>query len=93
MGILYDQHGVLDMNDAIMRDVVAEQLNLKDVDEFFSILAPIGLIDLELYRSMNHVANKGVCDQLEYKRQKSEAGKLGGKAARSKTESKKKSKP
>ena len=77
LGILYDQHGILDMNNQLMRDVIAQELELEDVDEFFTILADIGLIDSELYHAANHVVNHGVCDELDYHKQKSEAGKKG----------------
>lgn len=77
LGILYDQGGILDMNSQPMRDVIASELELEDVDEFFSILADIGLIDPELYHSMSHVVNHGVCDELNYYRAKSEAGRKG----------------
>ena len=78
LGILYDQHGILDMNNQLMRDVIAQELELDDVDEFFTILAEIGLIDSELYHSANNVVNHGVCDELEYRKSKSDAGKMGG---------------
>lgn len=77
LGMLYDQHGVIDMGNAIMRETVCDELDLEDADEFFTMLAAIGLIDAELYQGMSHVVNKGVCEQLEYKRAKSEAGKKG----------------
>ena len=77
LGILYDQDGLLDMSNQCMRDVIASELELDDVDEFFTILADIGLIDSELYHAANHVVNHGVCDELDYHKQKSEAGKKG----------------
>ena len=77
LGILYDQHGRIDVGNQMWRDAIADDLDLDDVDEFFAILADIGLIDAELYHSMNIVANNGVCEQLDYMKQKSEAGKKG----------------
>lgn len=77
LGMLYDENGMLDMNDQDMRDVVAEQLELDDVDGFFSTLSRIGLIDRTLYETMSHVVNKGVADELEYRNQKKAAGKKG----------------
>lgn len=77
LGMLYDENGMLDMNDQDMRDVVAEQLELDDVDGFLSTLSRIGLIDRTLYETMSHVVNKGVADELEYRNQKKAAGKKG----------------
>lgn len=77
LGILYDQHGIIDMSDSLNRQVIAKELCLDDVDEFFNMLAGLGLIDSELYHATNQVANKGVCDQLEFKHQKSLAAQKG----------------
>jgi len=77
LGMLYDEGGVLDMNDQDMRDIVADELELEDVDGFFTELAKVGLIEKELYHSMNHVVNDGVCSEIEYRKKKSEAGKKG----------------
>lgn len=77
LGMLYDENGILDMNAKDMREIVAEELELEDVDGFFTELAGIGLIDRELYFSMSHVVNNGVCDELEYRKKKSAAGKKG----------------
>ena len=78
LGMLYDENGILDMNCQDMREIVADELDLEDVDEFFIGLADIGLIDKELYHGLSHVVNKGVVEQIEYRVKKSEAGKLGG---------------
>lgn len=77
LGMLYDEKGILDMNDAEMREIVCEELELDDADHFFTVLADIGLIDKELYHSMNHVVNRGVLEQIEYRVKKSDAGKKG----------------
>lgn len=77
LGMLYDEHGILDMTDREMQEIVAEELDLEDVDEFFIELGKLGLIDEEVYRSLGHVVNHGVCDEVEYRRKKSEAGKKG----------------
>ena len=77
LGMLYDEKGILDMGDAEMREIVAEELEVDDVDGFFCELAKLGLIDGELYHSMSHVVNRGVCDELEYRKKKSEAGRKG----------------
>ena len=75
LGMLYDEGGMLDMNDVLLREIVAEELELSDVDEYFTALAEIGLIEQGLYYSLNHIVNNGVCEQIEYRRKKSEAGK------------------
>lgn len=80
LGILYDADGCIDMNDQAMRDVIADELELEDVDEFFTVLAQIGLIDRTMYETMGHVASNGVAEQIAYKKQKQEAGQKGGKA-------------
>ena len=77
LGMLYDEGGVLDMNDKDMVEIVADELELEDVDEFFTELARLGLVDKELYDSMSHVVNKGVCDEIAYRKRKSDAGKKG----------------
>ena len=86
LGILYDSDGVLDMSDASMREIIADELELQDTDEFFTILAHIGLIDRTLYETMSHVVNKGVVAELEYHKQKSDAGIKSGKARKKKRE-------
>lgn len=82
LGMLYDEKGILDMNDAEMVEIVCEELELDDADHFFTVLADIGLIDKELYHSMNHVVNRGVLEQIEFRVSKSNAGKKSGEARR-----------
>ena len=77
LGMLYDEHGLIDLNDDLARSVVCDELELDEPGEFFSQLAQIGLIDKQLYEQANHVVNSGVCEQLEYYKTKSEAGKKG----------------
>ena len=84
LGMLYDEKGILDMSDAEMREIAADELELEDVDEFFTELADIGLIDKELYHAMSHVVNKGVVEQIEFRKSKSNAGKKSGEARRKK---------
>ena len=84
LGMLYDEKGILDMSDAEMVEIVCEELELDDADHFFTVLADIGLIDKELYHSMNHVVNRGVLEQIEYRVSKSNAGKKSGEARRNK---------
>lgn len=77
LGMLYDEDGVLDMSDSTMREIVAEELELDDVDGFFTELARIGLIDPKLYSELSHVVNDGVCSEIEYRKKKAEAGAKG----------------
>lgn len=82
LGMLYDEKGILDMSDAEMVEIVCEELELDDADHFFTVLADIGLIDKELYHSMNHVVNRGVLEQIEFRVNKANAGKKSGEARR-----------
>lgn len=77
LGMLYDEGGMLDMNDEDMRWIVADELDLEDTDEFFTGLANLDLIDRDMYDNLNHVTNRGVCDEIAYKKRKSDAGKKG----------------
>ena len=79
LGMLYDEHGLIDLNDNATNLVVQMELELltEEMPKFFELLAEVGLIDSELYHSLNHVVNSGVCEELEYRKQKSEAGKKG----------------
>ena len=76
LGMLYDEDGLIDMNDDLMRQMVSSQLDLDDVDGFLGFLAKIGLIEPSFWE-LGHVVNHGVCDELEYRKQKSDAGKKG----------------
>ena len=80
LGMLYDEGGILDMADPDMVEIVADELELDDVDEFFTELAKVGLINRELYEGLNHVVNDGVCDEIAYRKKKSEAGRKGNDA-------------
>lgn len=79
LGMLYDEHGLIDLNDNATNMVVQMELELltEEMPKFFELLAEVGLIDSELYHSLNHVVNSGVCEELEYRKQKSEAGIKG----------------
>lgn len=86
LGMLYDADGVLDMNDRCMIEIVADELELTDVDEYFTQLANLGLIEADRYHAKNLVINRGVCDELEYRKTRSEVGKMGGRPKKPKTE-------
>lgn len=89
LGMLYDENGILDMSDAEMREIICEELELEDADEFFTTLAEIGLIDKELYNSLSHVVNNGVLEQIEYRKKKSDAAKKGNQKRWGKTANRK----
>ena len=77
LGMLYDEHGTMDMDDEDTRWMVGRELELDDLDGFMDDLAAVGLIDGRLWKTMRHVVNDGVCDELEYRRKKAEAGRKG----------------
>ena len=77
LGMLYDDHGLLDMGDEATRWMVARELDLEDVDGFMDALASVGLIDRQIYEAQGHVMNDGVCDEIEYRKRKAEAGRKG----------------
>jgi hypothetical protein len=82
LGMLYDSNGVLDVSDDVTREIVAEELSLTNMEEFetfFRALSNLGLIEPKLY-AQGHIVNDGVCEQLAYRRTKSEAGKRGGRS-------------
>lgn len=84
LGMLYDSDGVLDLSNVCIREIVAEELELEDLDAYFLDLCRLNLIDATMYNKKNHVIVQGVCEQLEYRRKKSEAGKTGGRTPKSK---------
>ena len=88
LGMLYDENGLLDLNDVTTREIVLEELELDDADEFFTELGKMGLINADIYKATNHVVNNGVCEQLDYRKKKSEAGKKGLEKRWSKTSGK-----
>ena len=75
---LYDSDGVYLIDKPVFKQVLADELetDLDGLDLFLKSCAECGLIDSGLLE-IGHVVSKTVCDQLEYDRQKSEAGKKG----------------
>lgn len=79
MSILYDVDGLYDMNAKGKRRYLMRELEIAtddDLDEFLSICAECDLISGEMLE-MGHVVSRGVSEQLNYYKQKSEAGKKG----------------
>ena len=78
MSILYDVDGLYDISTKAKRRYLCKELELDDtaLDGFLSLCAECDLISGELLK-MNHVVSPGVSEQLDYYKQKSEAGKKG----------------
>ena len=79
MSILYDVDGLYDLNAKGKRRYLMRELEIgsdEELDEFLSICAECDLISGEML-DMGHVVSRGVSEQIEYYRQKSEAGKKG----------------
>lgn len=78
MAILYDVGGCFMVDTPIKRRYLMKELELDSdgLDGFLKACADCELIDSGLLE-MGHVVSKGVCDQMEYRKQKSEAGKKG----------------
>ena len=78
MSILYDSDGLVDVTSKARKSYLMRELELtsEELDEFLDACAECDLIDRELL-GVGHVVSRGVCDQLEYHKRKSEAGKKG----------------
>lgn len=79
LGILYDSDGVFDLTKSGRTEYLAHELELTtdELDVFLISAAECELIDANLLQ-VGHVVSHGVCEQLEYQKQKSESGKMGG---------------
>jgi len=77
MSIIYDSDGAIIMDKLKTRYLMKElELSQDGLNEFLEQCADCELIDSELLKG-GHIVSKGICEQLEYARQKSEAGKKG----------------
>lgn len=79
MSILYDVDGLYDMNAKGKRRYLMRELEIAtddDLDEFLSICAECDLISGEMLE-LGHIVSRGVSEQIDYYKQKSEAGKKG----------------
>ena len=79
MSILYDVDGLYDMNAKGKRRYLMRELEIAsddDLDEFLGICAECDLISGEMLE-LGHIVSRGVSEQIDYYRQKSEAGKKG----------------
>ena len=79
MSILYDVGGLYDVTTKAKRRYLMRELELADDEELSAFLtncAECELISGDLL-SIGHVVSPGVSEQLDYYKQKSEAGKKG----------------
>lgn len=77
MGILYDVGGICELTEPKRRFLMRElELDSDGLDRFLHSCAESDLIQPD-FLEMGKVASHGICDELEYKRKKSEAGKKG----------------
>ena len=78
MSILYDSDGLVDIVSKQKRRYLMRELELDSdgLEEFLQQCVACELLDGDLL-DIGHVVSKGVCDQLEYRNQKSDAGKKG----------------
>lgn len=77
MSILYDVDGLYDMNAKGKRRYLMRELEIAtddDLDEFLSICAECDLISSEMLE-MGHIVSRGVSEQIEYYKTKSNIGK------------------
>lgn len=87
MEIIYDQDGLVKIDTELRRRWMARELRMQDTEElkeFLTACADCDLISAELLEA-GSVTSKGICEQLEYSRQKAEAGKQGGNTKKAKT--------
>lgn len=77
MSILYDVDGLYDMNAKGKKRYLMRELEISnddDLDEFLSICAECDLISGEML-DMGHIVSRGVSEQIEYYKTKSNIGK------------------
>ena len=79
MSILYDVGGLYDISTKTKRRYLMKELEFVNEDElggFLGDCAECELISQELLE-LGHVVSPGVCEQIDYYKKKSEAGKKG----------------
>lgn len=87
LGMLYDEHGVIDMADPATREVVASELCFSKPEQavkFIEDCVSAGLLDASMWQIGCHVVSNGVADELAYRKDKSDAGRQGGKTSKRK---------
>lgn len=87
LGMLYDDHGVIDMSDATTCKVVANELCYSKPEQalrFIDDCVSAGLVDASMWAIGRHVVSNGVADELAYRKGKADAGRQGGKTSKRK---------
>jgi len=82
MSILYDSDGLYDISTQVKRRYLIRELEVHDDDELRAFLkncAECDLISAELLEA-GHVVSRGVSEQIEYYKSKSEVGKKAAQA-------------
>ena len=77
LSVLYDADGLYDMNQKGRRRYLMRELEIETEDEldaFLGMCAECDLVSGELLE-MGHVVSRGVSDQIEFHRQRSEVAK------------------
>lgn len=87
LGILYDEHGVINMADAATCEVIASELCFSKPEQavkFIDDCVSAGLIDASMWEIGSRVVSNGVADELAYRKDKADAGRQGGKTSKRK---------
>jgi len=82
LGILYDRDGIIELEHygrILEREL---ELDHNGLISFLDDCAAIGFIEAEAYRERNVVISHGVCNEIEYRRSRIEAGKKSGDSRR-----------
>lgn len=83
LGMLYDSHGCLRLELPGMVPLLMCELEFTEQEElleYLETLADLNLIDATALHARKTVVSKGVCEQLEFRNSKAEAGKKGARA-------------
>lgn len=81
LGMLYDSHGCLRLETPGMVPLLMCELEFTEQEvlfDYLETLADLNLIDATALHARKTVVSKGVCEQLEFRNNKTEAGKKGG---------------
>lgn len=82
LSLLYYSHGLIDLTIQGQKRQIIRKLQMADeteLDSFLNACVTCKFIDGELLE-IGHIVSRGVCEQMDYKKSKSEAGKKGMKA-------------
>ena len=83
LGMLYDSHGCLRLETPGMVPLLMCELEFTEQEvlfDYLETLADLNLIDATALHARKTVVSKGVCEQLEFRNAKTEAGKKGARA-------------